>query len=75
MKIAECKTYDPRVDVFKKFFRENEQLIVLQVDKKVDLIIEEKSVYLEKVKQALSDNFKEVIHYNEKRFGLVQNSS
>ena len=66
MKIAECKTYDPRVDVFKKFFRENEQLIVLQVDKKVDLIIEEKSVYLEKVKQALSDNFKEVVNYNEK---------
>ena len=47
MKIAECKTYDPRVDVLKKFFRENEQLIVLQVDKKVDLIIEETSVYLE----------------------------
>ena len=39
---------------------------MLQVDKKVDLIIEEKSVYLEKVKQALSDNFKEVVNYNEK---------
>ena len=66
MNINNCKTFDPRVRIFKQFFRENERLLVLTVDKKSDLLIEQKTVYLEKIKQALSKNFKEVQGYGEK---------
>ena len=51
-KIAECKTLDKRVKVFKKFMFENENLMIATVDKRADLVILEKSVYHKKLKMA-----------------------
>ena len=51
--ISDVKTFDPRTKILKKFLQDHDDILLLKVDKKADLIIMYKTDYNKKLKVLL----------------------
>ena len=66
--ITNSKTYDPRVKSLRTFLKENENIVLLTVDKQADLIFLTKADYHKKLENLLDQNFKKLENYKSTCF-------
>ena len=63
--IDECKTNDSRVKDFKKFLKEHQEQMFLQIDKGPNLIFIDKKTYHQKLNNLLDNQFEKLPKYDD----------